>query len=307
MVIGMKENTSATYEKISRRKFLKFALAGAAGVTGAGATAGAFSFDTYDLKVSHSAVPIKGLPKEFDGFRIAHLTDLHNGPGIKLDYLSRAIDVASSLAPDLFVLTGDYVTAQEVYIRPVMKLIEKLSAPYGKLAVLGNHDHWANAELTRNCLKEAGATEITNTNIILSRAGAQICVAGVGDLWEDSQRLYAAFRGVPEEMPRLLLSHNPDYAEEMPGGYRVDLMISGHTHGGQVVLPLLGAPFAPSRYGQKYCSGMKQGKYCRVYISRGIGCIRAIRFNCPPELPVLTLIPAQKAASIEHKKNEESD
>ena len=113
----------------------------------------------------------------------------------------------------------------------------------------------------------------------------------MGDLWEDRVSFNDALAGVPEDMPRIVLSHNPDVAETMPAGFRVDLMCAGHTHGGQVWVPTLGTPIVPSRYGSKYAGGLVQGPHCRVLVSRGVGmAILPVRFRVRPELVVIDLV-----------------
>ncbi len=277
---------------ITRRQFLKKIVAVAGGAVAVGGGIAAFKFDTYDLKITNVNIPIADLPDSFSGFRIAHMTDFHCRDGVRYEYLKRVAASANSLKPDIIVLTGDYVSHERKDIPPVMELIDSLRAKYGKLAVLGNHDHWTDAAMTREYLRKSGAVDLTNTNVLIGKGGEEICFAGVGDVWEDTQKIDEAYHSVPENIPRILLSHNPDYAEVMPAGYRTDFMISGHTHGGQVVLPLYGAPILPSDYGQKYASGLVEGPHCRVYISRGIGFIHKFRWNCRPELPVFTLVKA---------------
>jgi hypothetical protein len=123
--------------------------------------------------------------------------------------------------------------------------------------------------------------------------GESLCIAGVGDVWTDEVSFTKALRGIPEDMPRIVLSHNPDVAETMDSHHRVDLMLSGHTHGGQVRLPVIGAPACPSHYGMKYLGGKCHGPQCPVIVSRGIGLAGIpLRFRVPPELCVITLVKA---------------
>lgn len=269
----------------SRRNFLKIAAAG-----GLGALAyGGVKFDTYEYRTTRTSINIRDLPIEFEGFTIVQLTDIHCRKMVSYEYLRKVFAAANLIQPDLFMLTGDYISHNEKDIPRVMNLIAGLEAPHGKVAVLGNHDHWTNVNMVISGLEDSGAKVLTNKNARFQRGAAEICVAGVGDLWEDAQNLDEAYRGIPENMPRLLMSHNPDYAEEMPPGYRTDLMISGHTHGGQVSLPIYGPPILPSKYCMKYASGLVQGPHCPVYVSRGVGFIAYFRWNCPPEISVLTL------------------
>ncbi len=124
---------------------------------------------------------------------------------------------------------------------------------------------------------------------MIERNGARLAVGGVGDMWEGIVDVTRAFRDIPANVPRILLSHNPDLAEELSPGIRVDLQISGHTHGGQVRIPFGPAIQVPSRYGDKYSSGLVQGKSHRVYVNRGIASNHGVRFCCPPEVTGITL------------------
>jgi predicted MPP superfamily phosphohydrolase len=147
-------------------------------------------------------------------------------------------------------------------------------------------------------MARAGIPLIDNDRLFLGPSGLSgeppaadaICIGGVGDLWEAEIDAGRAFAGVPPSMPRLLLSHNPDAAEVLPPDLRVDLMLSGHTHGGQVAFPVIGAPLAPTAYGKKYLGGLCRGPTCPVVVSRGVGItVLPVRLSVPPELVLITL------------------
>jgi predicted MPP superfamily phosphohydrolase len=178
--------------------------------------------------------------------------------------------------------------------------LAKLRPRIGTVAVLGNHDWWEDAP--RICRAFAGTDIVlidndrrvlTSDRKLVPTAEAGLALCGVGDLWEDSPDYHTALGGLPASLPRLLLSHNPDVAEE-PGfvqsGLRVDLMLSGHTHGGQISIPKYGAIVTSSRFGNKYAKGLIQGPVCPVFVSRGIG-VSAFPLRCgvPPEIVVLEL------------------
>jgi predicted MPP superfamily phosphohydrolase len=155
--------------------------------------------------------------------------------------------------------------------------------------VLGNHDNWDGRAESQAALAEAGITEVTNTGVWIERGGARLRVSGVGDLWTDRQDLGAALGDASDRDAVLLLAHNPDYVETLTDR-RVGLVLSGHTHGGQIVLPRYGAPIVPSQYGQKYLQGLVQGPACRVFVTRGVGTVTPpVRFHCRPEVALLTL------------------
>lgn len=271
---------------LSRRQFLKGALA--AGT--ASLVADGILFEPRHVIVEKKTVAINNLPHVFEGFKICQITDVHHSSFVGLRFIEKVVDKANNLKPDLMVLTGDYIDGSRKYIVPAVSALCKLNAPYGALAVLGNHDHWEDAELTKDAFSKYHVPVITNEHRFIEIKDRAICVGGVGDLYEDKQDLKAAFSGVPSDIPRILLSHNPDYAEVMPKSERVDLVLSGHTHGGQIRIPFSIAPVTMSRYGQKYIGGLVKLANTQVYVSRGIGVVGLpIRFNCPPELALITL------------------
>jgi hypothetical protein len=248
--------------------------------------------------------PLPGLPPHLSSLRILHLTDLHHGPFNSARYLRSVIARCRTLAPDLVLLTGDYVHASPRFFEPVARILGDLRPRLGTLGVLGNHDHWEDPERCRRALRGAGVRLVENTRVFVTSAAlserpvaGSLCVGGVGDLWEGRVDVAAALGGVDPATPRLLLSHNPDVAERLPApadeAVRVDLMLSGHTHGGQVRLPLLGTPIVPSSYGDKYAAGLVRGPRFPVYVSAGLGVtILPLRFRARPEITVIELVPA---------------
>lgn len=273
---------------ISRRRFLK----GLACVSAVGALPScvAYSFiEPRRLKVYRPTVEIPGLPQAFDGLRLAQLTDVHHGPAVGLEYVEQAVELANGLEPDVIALTGDYISVSSAFTAPCMGALGSLRAPLGVHGVLGNHDHWHDPDVTRDEMACAGIIELTNEGRWIERQGQGLYLAGVGDLWEDNQRLEQALERVPHDAAAILLSHNPDYNEHMDDR-RVKLMLAGHTHGGQVRLPLVGAPIHPSDYGQKYLAGIVKDGWKQVYVSRGVGVVGPpVRFRCRPEVTLLTL------------------
>ena len=284
---------------VSRRRFLRtgssFVALGAAAGFGY-----SLCFEPRWVSVARRYFPVRGLPPSLVGLKVAQLTDIHLGPWISLGFVEEVIRKTNQLDPDLILLTGDYVHQSARYIAPVVNALKELKARIGIVGVLGNHDWWESAKLVRSAFERVGLPLIDNARLFLSpdrklvgESSEGLCIAGVGDLWEDHCLYEKALGGVPEAMPRLLLSHNPDVAEEpglVDGGYRVDLMLSGHTHGGQIWLPGLGTPVVPSRFGQKYAHGLVQGPVCPVLISSGIGMtVLPLRFGVAPEIVVIEL------------------
>lgn len=252
------------------------------------------------LEVTRTRIPIPGLPARLEGFRIALVADVHHGRFFGPRAVQKAVEAVNSACPDLVVLAGDYVLGSADFISPCMDILSGISAPC--CAVLGNHDHWEGPEETLRLLNDrVRARTLVNSAMRIGTAGESLLVCGVGDFWEDEQRLDDCLSGRRAREPVILVSHNPDYAEELDPG-EVALVLAGHTHGGQVVLPFAGAPMLPSFYGQKYRSGLVSCGGTAVYVSRGVGVgSPPVRFNCRPEIAVLTLAESLSAAVLRER------
>ena len=235
-------------------------------------------------------MPIEGLPEGLDGLTLVHLSDLHLGPHISMDLIQRAIQRTNKLCPDLILLTGDYVSDSPQYIAPLCQALSSLSARIGVFACLGNHDHWEDADKTRKGLDAAGIELLENEHRVLHIGEALLVIAGVEDLWEGDPDVELAFENAPDPAPRILLSHNPDAIERL-GKERVDLMLCGHTHGGQVRLPAVGAPILAIKSGQRLAAGLsKTDTGTTVYVNQGLGVIfPPVRFLCRPEIAHIRL------------------
>jgi hypothetical protein len=245
------------------------------------------------LIVEEVSIGVKALPPAFDGYRIAFLTDLHSSAVVPAWWIQHAVSAAMGLGADLIALGGDFVEDDARYVPGLADLLRPLHAPDGVVAVLGNHDHYVGAAGVREQLRAAGARELLNTPLVIARGDARVAVSGVGDLQCDAIDFFAAFAGVPPSVPRVVLSHDPDVFAYWPAEVRLDLMLSGHTHGGQAYLPLLGPPFVPSQFGFRYLKGLYRESDRQLYVSRGIGAAGApIRWKCPPELTLVVLRPA---------------
>lgn len=241
------------------------------------------------VSITQQEIPIQGLPPAFDGLKLAFLTDFHSSNLTAPGFFERVVQETNRLKPDLVLLGGDYVTEELEYLDELMPALAQLHAPLGVYGVLGNHDYYAEPNAIRRALYQSGFVDITNGGRWLTRAGSRLRIAGVGDLWEAEQDLDAALDGARLDEVAILLSHNPDYAMEM-NDPRVRLMLSGHTHGGQICLPRVGAVITNSRYGKRLASGLIDFKSFQLYTSRGLGTVVVpLRYQCPPEVVLFTL------------------
>jgi predicted MPP superfamily phosphohydrolase len=295
--------------RLSRRQFLTIGCGALAG----GATSGllaclyATQVEPNWIEVTRLDVSIPRLPPVLHGFSIAQLSDFHLGRYVKSDQVHRAVAIANSLEPDLILLTGDFVSGSATHGAACAEELADLTATHGVYAVLGNHDNWTNADLVAANVAAVGISVLRDEVHPLEAGPGRLWLLGIEDpgytagfsghtfgdfkaAWSDQrQRLAAMLEEVPVDEPRLLLVHNPDFTEMLPEGH-IDLALCGHTHGGQVRLPFLGAPVVPSFFGNKYSSGLVRGPRTLVYVNRGIGLIApAVRFNCRPEVTLLRL------------------
>lgn len=271
--------------RMSRRQ-----LFGGAPAVGATLATDAFVLEPRWFEVERRTVRLAGLDAAWQGATIALLSDSHCGPYTSPEHIARAVARTNELAPDLVLLLGDYTHRGGRYVEPGIEPFSALRAPEGVFAVLGNHDHWVGRDRSLAALRRAHVEPLVNASRILRRRADTLVIGGVGDLWEDDQRIERAYEGRSAQVPRVLMSHNPDYAEQVPARVRVDLQVSGHTHGGQVQIPGWGAPILPSRFGKKYQEGLVEGPRCSVYVTRGVSTISPpVRFSCRPEISLLTL------------------
>lgn len=273
--------------KINRRTFLKFGILGGVGTLIASYP---FFIERYLFHVNTYQIPVPHLPTSFNGLRIAHLTDLHYGSLMPRIVIEQIIHSTNSLEPDIIVCTGDYIHERHAstQIDTVWPYLMKLRAKYGVYSVLGNHDHWGDTARSLSWLEQSGQN-VRHTAVPILKGEERIWIGGAGDYWEDELGIDQAFQHVPAHECKILLAHNPDSADTRYET-RVDLMISGHTHGGQVNIPFFGPPILPVQ-NKSYSSGFIRTGRTNLYISRGLGwAILPVRFNCFPEISVLKLV-----------------
>jgi uncharacterized protein len=245
-------------------------------------------------------VTLPRLGEAWDGFRIAQLSDLHYDDYFSVVPLRKAIDIVNRLEPDLVVLTGDFVTSPlqqsgrargmvaAAPIKPCAQWLSRLRAPSGVLAVLGNHDVDTDAAHIIEVLQSHSILVLRNRSLTIEREGKRLWFAGVDDVLVGKPDIKLALSGIPPSEPVILLAHEPDFAD-FAARYPVDLQLSGHSHGGQIRLPLIGAPYLP-KLGRRYPWGLRRIDSLMLYTNVGVGTIRVpMRLNCPPEVTLFTL------------------
>lgn len=278
--------------KVSRRGFLKALGHVSLGylLAGIGAYQYAKLLEPEWLAIEHVTIPIPRLKPTFEGFRIVQMSDFHLHPHTQIDHVANAVDEANRLKPDLMVLTGDFVleTADSIYeLAPVLS---RLNAKYGVFSILGNHDLWTDANVVLSGLEEVRLPVLRNSGISLSINREMINLAGLDAGWGGQPDLKLALKDLTPGIPTILLMHEPDFVDTFSLDKRVSLQLSGHTHGGQVRIPILGALVLPD-YGKKYDSGLYRVNETWLYTNRGIGVIGPpVRLNCRPEITEITLV-----------------
>ncbi len=275
-------------EGFTRRQFLT-ALVATATVGALATTAQATVVEPFDYEVTTRDVFLRNLPPAFDGFRLTHVTDLHHGKLVPLEEVRRVVEIAQATQPDMFALTGDYTTDNNnKFLEPCAEALSALKAPHGVWSVLGNHDQQGTASRTIKTLERHGFNLLNNANTRIEQAGETLQLAGINDSSWARTDWARARRGLDFSQPVVLLSHQPqvfDYAE----AHEYSLILAGHTHGGQVSFPIIGAPV---RFIEqfKYVRGLYRKDATQLFVSRGTGLIGLpVRLGARPEIAVLRL------------------
>jgi len=288
--------TSVPQKPISRRRFLKTAMMGAAGLA-----VYSTAIERHWLETTHHEVALADLPQVFDGMRIAQLSDIHLDEYTEPFFLRHIIDRINLLQADMVLLTGDYVSfglsSVKFAVGAAWQCANILNGLECKsvYAVLGNHDVAVGPREVTEALKDNGIQVLTNTCLPIERAGSRFWLAGLDDpvkgVPNPDLAIPAAIRNVLHE-PVVLMCHAPDYVDILqthPAGRAVDFMLSGHTHGGQVRLPVIGALELPAM-GRKYIEGLFRLGRMQLYVNRGVGTVGVpFRLLCPPEITLFTL------------------
>ncbi len=239
------------------------------------------------LVIEEVRITLKRLPANLDGFRLVQLSDTHHSPFTDIEHIQRTVQIANDIAPDAVVLTGDYVSHEREYIAPVAEELGKLRSEFGTYACLGNHDHWTDADLVTKSFNESGIRMLVNEGFRFEARGQAFWLCGVDDYMVRQTDIRAALKGsFPDEM-KLLLAHNP-LILRIAARHGVDVMFSGHTHGGQIKLKE--KENARSSIRRKLSSGLHKRRDTQIYITRGIGTVvLPVRYQCPPEISLIEL------------------
>ncbi len=276
---------------LSRREFLKTSLGVMLGMTalGAGGLAYARTVEPGWIDITQLRLRLPRLSPAFHGYRLVQISDIHMDHWMTRERLAGVVRLVNDQRPDLVAITGDFVT--HGYRRRAGNLegpLGSLRGRDGAVAVLGNHDHWSSPAFVRSVISDSGIVNVSNRVHTVQRGRDVLHVAGVDDHWVGQDRLDLVLDRLPPQGAAILLAHEPDFADIGAATGRFDLQISGHSHGGQVRLPLLGAPILPP-YGRKYPLGLYTVAGMLLYTNRGVGMLRPhIRLNCRPEITVYT-------------------
>lgn len=283
-------------KRITRRDFLKlaawfFKFGVTASVVGLGY---ATQIEPAWLEVTRPTLKLPRLHPAFSGFRLAQISDLHMGGWMNRERLDKVVQLVMDEAPDAVAVTGDYLLGRgwdeerAAALEDACAALQPLVDTSPVFTVMGNHDYWTNIKEIRPKLRAAGLLELSNEVHTLRRGAASLHICGLDDVYAGEQRLDLVLNSLPSDGAAILLCHEPDYADVTSTANRFDLQISGHSHGGQVVIPYYGVVHTP-RHGRKYPLGQYQVGTMIQYTNRGVGMARLpVRFNCRPEITVFT-------------------
>jgi predicted MPP superfamily phosphohydrolase len=248
-------------------------------------------FNPDDFEVVKVEIKIQGLPTPFQGYRIVHISDIHYGQWISADRLKGVIGLINQQEPDIVAITGDFVSYSGKNIEDLIPALKEIHARDVVVAVLGNHDYWFSAERVRSILSESKIIELNNDVYTVTRNGFALYIAGIDSTTLKKNQLDKVLQKLPPNGPAILLVHEPDFADISAETKRFSLQLSGHSHGGQFVIPKLGTPFRGDGF-RKYPLGRYQVGEMVQYTNRGIGTNAFwIRINCAPEITVIDLQP----------------
>lgn len=247
--------------------------------------------DVYDIEVTRHELNVDDLPPAFDGYRIAFLTDTHITGLMRKAFFQEVVKQALASKPDIILLGGDLVTFTRDI--PLMtEILGDLHARDGVYAILGNHDIWAGPQQIQDLLTARGIQYLTNRSVVLARGGDKLPLLGIDEMYRGKPDVERAFAGV--DGPCIGISHHPDIIDLLDGR-RLDLLLCGHTHGGQIRFPFFGPVVIPSVHEGEFAQGFHRVRRVLMYVSRGVGAIPPLRILCRPEVATFVLRRGQRA------------
>ncbi len=252
-------------------------------------------FEPNNIQVERISITIENLPEEFEGTKIAHLTDFHSYNFGERE--KRVLEILEDIDPDFVFITGDFIDHKTKDINSCQEFWRELGNKYqGKIfGITGNHEYWNNdieAKDFKNLLEESGIVVLDNKNEKIFQGDEYIYLIGVDDPHTGNDDLEKAAAGAEEDIPKILLAHSPDIVNDLESLKKedVDLILAGHTHGGQIVIPFVQPYWTPTKNHGRYASGLFEIGGTYLYVNRGIGmAVLPVRFNCPPEVTVIEL------------------
>lgn len=298
IIVSEKQNSSL----ISRRKFLHMGIVGSSLLAASGCVAGIANRNK--IEITRQTITIPNLPESFKGTTISLASDIHSGPYMSEEELRHIVKTINSLGSDIILLPGDFVTSNRNEVEGIAETFHELSAPMGVFATTGNHEYYVDVDLVCDVLDESNIKVLRNDNHIFEKNGEKLYLLGVDDMdanlitshinGKQIDHIDAVFKGVPDNAATILMNHKPYHFDEY-SHMNVGLMLSGHTHGGQIVFArLFDTTLSFSRVASKYVEGLytheNDKRTSQMYVSRGLGTVALpMRFNCPPEITQITL------------------
>jgi len=278
--------------KLSRRDFLKMTAVGTAALTAGSSLLMGLKNEAGKPVLDFIEVPIKGLHPSVEGFKVIHITDIHLSLLTHIDVVEKAVALANSVNPDVALLTGDFIWKNSAAMFDLAPVLTQINARHGVFASLGNHELWANETIVKQAMLEARLPLLENQGVDLPVGKGSVYIAGLDDAWSGEPDLDASLAKNHNNAPVILMCHEPDVADRYARTNKIALQLSGHSHAGQVRLPLYG-PVALPYLGRKYEMGLYRIEDMWLYTNRGLGVISVpLRYNCPPEVTVITLVRA---------------
>ena len=272
----------------SRRQWLKRFVVGGPLSALAAFTYGA-AVERHLLTYERLTIRLPNLGSGLVGKRIVQISDLHLRPVTEPEMIEKTVRAVNAMSPDIIVITGDFITERGDSAEELGEILSRLKAPHGVYGVLGNHDCWHRPALVLDAMQKAGIDMMVNRGRSVTMDGSPLWIGGTDSVWAGRPDLTRALPS-DQDMPTLLMVHEPDYVDAVAKTGRHLLQVSGHSHGGQVRVPFVGAPVTVS-WGKKYVRGYHRISNVQLYVNRGIGCTgKGVRFACPPEITEFTLV-----------------